>query len=177
MTEDGPVLPPRFVSTMAIPINSPNEQGRVSSFPSWSNATHWCPIFPAGAGRRRGGLGGRAGGAPRARTWWSTKPERASALPALGGSMAGSTARGNAGGAAHRRRLETRLSQLPKSWWRSSSPATRSRSAPVVVAATAIHWRGRSSRFARDVRQRLRDGQNPRRSSMGVVLDPENLRG
>ena len=150
--------------------NSPNEQAEFK-FPIVVERYALVPDS-GGAGRRRGGLGRRTRGA-RAHQHGGQQPESSARIAVPGGSTAASMApatRSRFASAANGRPT----SPTPRCWWRSSSPATPSRSAPAAAAVTAVRWSGRSMRCASDVRQGYVTVQSAA-ELYGVVLDPETF--
>ncbi len=150
--------------------NSPNEQAE-AKFPIVVER------YRAGAGFRRRRPPSRrarrrARGA-RAHQHDGQHPERARPLPAVGPRRRARRHR-QRGRAPRRRRNGRPTSPTPRCWWRSSSPATPSASAPAAAAATAIRSSGRSSRCARTCGRATCRRQSAA-EHYGVVIDPETF--
>ena len=124
--------------------NSPNEQAEVEISDRGralcaGAGFRWRRPPPRRTGRRARGA--------RAHQYDGQQPDRSRPLPALGAEWRPRRRR-QRGGAAHRRTMEDRFSECQGAWWRSSSPATLSASAPAVAAAMAVHSGARSNRSA-----------------------------
>ena len=152
--------------------NSPNEQAEVK-FPIVVERYALVPDS-GGAGRHRGGLGVERVVRARTNMMVNNQSDRAHCRP--WGLERRPRRHRQRGGAAHRRRNGRPISRMPRCWWRSSSRATPSRSAPAAAAATAVRSSGRSRRSRDDVRQGYVTVEAAA-ELYGVVLDPETLRG
>jgi N-methylhydantoinase B len=146
--------------------NSPNEQAEFK-FPIVVERYALVPDS-GGAGRHRGGLGVERVVRARTNMMVNNQSDRAHCRP--WGPERRPRRRRQRGGAAHRRDNGRPIFPMPRCWWRNSSPATPSKSARAVAAATAV-LRAPVDRSA-TTSAGLCHGESAA-ELYGVVLDPE----